>query len=1211
MVLYVSTDLLYLCEFVADFISSTLGPRSSSQTHFGQLIATLESFIHPANTGKWTQTIGDVVAQIAADIVRRLVRERFRPHPWKWQAPVEHRLTDECVTRFVLSVRPFAFQALYSRINTLDISSLFYSVAELRPELIVPGVVERVYTTLDSLTEPHRLTASLRCLVSVSRALVTGHNGYTAGRTHVIPLLFAALPGIDPNDLRKSTATLEFFTSFALLVPIVDCSQAARWHDDLTDEERLICDQTAEFETFVLQYLDRVFGVIEVSAQHSVRMEHHDSTEVRSKLEAVVDASLLYSTLGIIGQCSADIVAAAVKKVIEFVRTHLFETTVAAPMAGSLVRVFAGVAAADEMQRTFLPWLLGAIHAYVDEHDDCATVEKQSDELLYYLKLLENYVRGSAEHVLNVADDVVAVFDRLRHFRCAKTTRSANNVVCYLLGTLSAMQPLDVRCSPDSFTKPLAEFLPVRHWGEKSLQPLRWWRPDERARSMCERILHRYLPGYVDEFERFAAGKVELTREVLERDTLAVHALLCCTNFLPNWEERPLELDGDDNVIGGRSVAEAEPVQIQLGCEHLVVGMPNGENVRLALIGCLSRFQAKLMRDREDNTKVLQVLAHLWDRVQLKRHSVGAYKTQLKGYVYNKMFQEHSLCARPLDLRSLVTLRVQIQHDMREQLSWPRFTATHAAIMSKLLQFSTSRYAAVRRIGQQRLFGMMLNYPQSGKCLLDEVIALLAVDANAEHDQFKGTLFVVYGTKMGRLVLMNDWPTVERLWLALLRTNLSEKPSVVRLMEAVVNAIRDEFPTVALDTAVPEQSVRLALQLNDPGDGATAPAAIDADDLAAGVRHEQMRNARNRAAYERLLHNILDITHNNSLHWRYGHMASTMINVLVHPQSTYPLAVVRYGVHNLINESIEERKMAVRMMRNALYQLKREHVKVPLAEATATVAGSRPVLRPPGPRSDNRWLQYDIRTVPTSQQQWDEPRYVHKTMGYFGWPSGYQVYAPSDRQPPVRRDRSAMTDVERVVYDFFADDAQLERLVQFWSMEEKRGEEKFHRSRMVIVKCLCDQFGPHVAERLLAHCDRLIRQKTNLESNHRAAAEIMSGIMRGVKHWPYEETRALYVDRLVPLVRLAVASVTIETDVFWGTCFATAAENMDPQRQHWLHEALLEDPLRDERSFVDCIRIYCLQGPFNQHVWRMNTVSHRLLGECAERRDLGSIGSRC
>lgn len=1192
---------------VAEFIACTIGPQSTSQAQLTHLLGTLESFVHPANTGKWTQKIGELVARIAEKVIKRLIRERYRPHPWKKPTPAEACLSDTCVTTFVQSMQPFAFQELYSRVCGHDVGYLFRHLAELRPELIIPGVIERVYATLDSLTEPHKLTAALQCLVCVARSLVSGHNGYTAGRTHVVPMLFATLPGIDPNDFRKTTITLDFLTSFALMVPIIDCSKAAQFYDDLTEEEALICDQTAEFEVFVLQYLDRIFAVIKANAHQTIRLEQHNNTETRSKLEALADASLLASMQGILGQCSAPIVTAAAHKLITFVRTHLFETNVAGPMVGSLVRVFARSAASTEMTKTFFPWLRDAIHTFIDEHDDCATAEKHSDELQYYLTLLECFLRGSPGPVLDCADDVLRIFERIRHFRSVRTTRSANAIVATVLSTVSTMQAEDVRTSPECFELPLREWLPIRHWGEKSRRPIVWYVPGERARAACERILHRYLPEYVERFERFVAGDLELTREELERDSLAVLALLRCANFLPGWA------DVEEPVfsIAESFVERAGAVRLTLGMEHLVIRMPDGENVRLALVRCLGRLQEKILRDCEDDIKTLQTLVFLWDRVHVQRNSMAQFKVQLKAFASTKQFQDHLLCRRPSDIRAVVATRVLIQHDAREQLAWPQCTRTHLEIMRHLLRSSTSRYAAVRRTAQQRLFGMMQKFPQAYRLLIDDVCEVLALDANEEHDRFKGALFVVYGNRLGRMVIQNNWETVERLWLAVLRTNLSEKPSVVRLMDAIVQVIKDEFPTVTLVLDIPEDCVQLALALR-PAD---AP-EITAADMAAGLQRQNELTAKNCVAYERMLQQILDVTHGGSLHWRYGRMASVMINALLHPQQPYPVAVVRYAVNNLINESIEERKMAVKMLRNVLPQQKREHPKVlldlqslaqPLATDRAVERRADEPWRPAaaGMRADNRFLQYDIATVPRSQAAWDEKRFVHKTIGYFGWPTGYEVYAPSAQQPSVHRRRDELNDSERVLYDFFVNETSVARLVEFWSMEEKRGEEKFHRMRMLIVKGLCTAFGPIIVDKLLPHVERLIRVKTNLESSHRCAAELMAGILRGAKHWPYAETEALY-ERVVPLVRLALTSITVETDAFWGTCFATSAENMDPRRQWWLHEVLLEDPLREERSFVDCIRIYCLQGPFNQHVWRMNTVSQRLLGEPADR-----LGRNC
>lgn len=62
----------------------------------------------------------------------------------------------------------------------------------------------RTYSALETLTEPHRLTSCLQCTVSVLRSVVVHPHRYPEGPLHVIPLLQLSLPGIDPNDLKKS-----------------------------------------------------------------------------------------------------------------------------------------------------------------------------------------------------------------------------------------------------------------------------------------------------------------------------------------------------------------------------------------------------------------------------------------------------------------------------------------------------------------------------------------------------------------------------------------------------------------------------------------------------------------------------------------------------------------------------------------------------------------------------------------------------------------------------------------------------------------------------------------------------------------------------------------------------------------------------------------------------------------------------------------------
>ena len=100
---------------------------------------------------------------------------------------------------------------------------------------------------------------------------------YPEATTHVIPLMMAMLPGIDPNDMPKALLTFQFISTFCNLVPITDASSAPQFHSDLSEHERQICSQTTQFEEFVAQYLDRCFVVIENSTLTQTREENSGS----------------------------------------------------------------------------------------------------------------------------------------------------------------------------------------------------------------------------------------------------------------------------------------------------------------------------------------------------------------------------------------------------------------------------------------------------------------------------------------------------------------------------------------------------------------------------------------------------------------------------------------------------------------------------------------------------------------------------------------------------------------------------------------------------------------------------------------------------------------------------------------------------------------------------------------------------------------------
>ena len=52
-----------------------------------------------------------------------------------------------------------------------------------------------------------------------------------------------------------------------------------------------------------------------------------------------------------------------------------------------------------------------------------------------------------------------------------------------------------------------------------------------------------------------------------------------------------------------------------------------------------------------------------------------------------------------------------------------------------------------------------------------------------------------------------------------------------------------------------------------------------------------------------------------------------------------------------------------------------------------------------------------------------------------------------------------------------------------------------------------------------------------------------------------------------PLLRKVVSKITVESFGNWGTCFATASESRDPQRIHWMLEALMEEPIQSKGKY--------------------------------------------
>merc|ERR1719228_694521 len=339
--------------------------------------------------------------------MKRVHRERHREPSWGQKAPASALLTATDITDFVVSSKPVVFHAMWLR--CLDVGSILQSLATLRPALILPTLVQRLYAALDTVTEPHKLTASLFSVVGVARCLVQSAPEYPEGQTHVLPLLFATLPGIDTNDLRKSMVTLQFIPTIATLIPFVNNSAEAANLQDLSEEESKIYSQSAQFEDFIVEFLNRCFAIIENSEVQQIRSEVSTDDASVSREDTMKDVGMASTFSAILIQSSEALYDVALRKVRTWLGGRIMEWKVSGRIAAGLCRCLTRVRP-ERGLAGLLPSLLSSVENGLGDREGDETL---GDEIKFQLMVLAELVRVPGNCLLPYLDRLKNILNLL------------------------------------------------------------------------------------------------------------------------------------------------------------------------------------------------------------------------------------------------------------------------------------------------------------------------------------------------------------------------------------------------------------------------------------------------------------------------------------------------------------------------------------------------------------------------------------------------------------------------------------------------------------------------------------------------------------------------------------------------------------------------------------------------------------------------------
>ncbi|XP_053613915.1 proteasome activator complex subunit 4B-like isoform X2 [Plodia interpunctella] len=1190
---------------VALWIVWAISPDGLVLKHLRSFLAGVESYMHSANSGRWSYKLRDLLRKLAREFLNRVRREREKKfkESWENQTPEAYKLRDEDITEFVNIVFEPTFQAVYSRSGSLDIFTALQNLATLRPAIVIPPLLEKLRTSLTSLTEPHRVTAVMSAVASVARPMLRGRDAdYPEGQTHVVPLLMAVLPGLDPNDTKKTLVTLHFILIFSWMVPIIDCSSAHEHWSDLTEEELLTCESTAQLEDFVLLFLDRLFVFIESSVMEHVRLDTKESELSRSKIDGLMETSMSSAATAVLMQCSPKIFKEALRKFKAFATESTFEINVSGSMVGVLLRVFARVDS-EATLAAFVPKLCQELTELLAT-DESLHEENPSRDLVYRLVLLMHVVECDGVVLLKYIPQILPVLDRALKLHSSVALGRSCEILSHMFTSLSSLYLYEWKSSPKDYSEAPEKWLPIREWGDGCLLKeanFKWHVANAEEAECAQTLVDRYLKPEILRLRQWLNDERPICRERRLRSFHIINAVLSCATFMPPPDEEPIALM--------ESLVPATNMPFTNGIKHEV--RVCDANVRVTLTALMLAVQARMLADKSDDTRGFEMLIQVWERVVVTKglrassrldsrlRSFGALERATDGR--GGLARTATGTAR---LRMLLADAARLQEDARLDLVCDAgITPSALHALHALADLSVNTYSSVRILSQVRLYWMLSHYPYSYRALVPKLAEILTTGGEGEewHDKHKGALYIMLGPRSWPLVAKQDWEVVRTLWPAILKAPLSEKPSILRLEQAFIDCLQRNFPAVNTRLTMAQSAIDIAKNLLTETEIAD-PSLVEL--MKGAAEREIAHSDKMEAIYRELIEELVDIAETPNIQWRRLELGLQMLSFCPSVQTPYGPRAARLAVRALAHDDIAVRRLAAPLTYYALKQCKRPLKKVDV-DPYAAAGVAKPDVLVPGYRKDLEWTLWSEERIPKTDEEWDKPWLRNLTYGFYAWPKKLEVAAPSSEQVrtcdlPVDQ----MTETERHVRDFFSDDANVERLVGFLTVEEKKGKDKFSGMRFSVFKMLFAQFGEEIANKFLSRALKCAGDSQ--EAPQRFAAEVAAAALRASRKYPREQAMALQ-KAAMDIVQIGLTTVTPETMDDWGTALGMGLEKLDPLRGAIVIRTLLElcvppannddlDVAPDKHaSFIICARLYALQGALVSMMWRGAPLAAEIL----------------
>ena len=526
------------------------------------------------------------------------------------KVPPDKRLTDDDIRKFVLSVKPIAFmvtiqsvfvvslfhffQVLYNNYED-EARSVFQSLSLLAPDIVIPPLIERLETAKDTLTEPHRFHVCVQAMSATAGPLVRNYPG------KALDLLHSLLPGIDVNDIWKCTDIFVMMSDLLEMIPLTDVSRKTVKGE--TQERLVLAGQTASFENFVHEFMNRCFTLIENSVRVNIRSDGGNTDEYLNDEEIAADAAINDTFGRMCMNSSPEIFDVIFGKLRSYLSGKIIEPTVAGGILASMCKSVVQCNP-EKSLAFFVPYLGRALVNRIGERGtkgDEDNDDKVDEELQFNMQLLGEVLnvrnvsvyRSTGSHVLPYVEQICEVLDVTLELVQKDEYELSHSVLGGLLTWLCHVRVIEIgpRMSPE-----------LDKWGAMvgvDELDISWYRPGPQELSVVSSLLDRYLNPVMAQLKAFAGGQLDLSKEELQRSLKLVYRIVVGVSELAEPE-----VTGPWESVLSSNLGWLREVKLRF---------PGGQGVRASVSRLMCEVQDKMAADASDDTDSYSAILSVFD----------------------------------------------------------------------------------------------------------------------------------------------------------------------------------------------------------------------------------------------------------------------------------------------------------------------------------------------------------------------------------------------------------------------------------------------------------------------------------------------------------------------------------------------------------------------------------------------------------------------